>query len=488
MSKHNHVHHLHKRAAHFARQAQSEKEREEEDQPLVVSIVYVTASKTFEGPVGGYKTLNPPTFANSPNQDDDLEKQQSDDAESRTTSVVDSDTRPTSNPSTKAKQNSKDESDAESESASPTSSKSISQFASQTSSPPSRSASVEAHSRSVAHSAQRPSSSTSALIGEAAASGAASHTSSAASATPSPGMSGGAKAGLAIGVILMIGVLALILLCLRRMKSKKKSYQKTDDEKAAFGAQHSPVRAQSIRSTRTTATAPRLSLRPVTQFLPDLVTKRKSGNLLASTGGSSPNAQEQISEKPTSPTHPSNPVNPFGPHAEISQGAALPAPVQHQPTNPFENHPENHDESSRGALSPPVQAPAPLRIIRTPTPEAVSVASAASVAASVAALSNIGAAREDRYKAPNHLNVSPSRPISPAGTEFSISSVSTGYLAHAPPPSNVYRVQLDFNPSMDDELALQAGQLIRLLHEYDDGWVSRGSYDFCVQLCANSEI
>jgi hypothetical protein len=26
---------------------------------------------------------------------------------------------------------------------------------------------------------------------------------------------------------------------------------------------------------------------------------------------------------------------------------------------------------------------------------------------------------------------------------------------------------------MDDELELRAGQLIRLLHEYDDGWVSR---------------
>ena len=40
-----------------------------------------------------------------------------------------------------------------------------------------------------------------------------------------------------------------------------------------------------------------------------------------------------------------------------------------------------------------------------------------------------------------------------------------------PPPTNVHRVQLDFNPSMEDEIELRAGQLIRLLHEYDDGWV-----------------
>lgn len=36
--------------------------------------------------------------------------------------------------------------------------------------------------------------------------------------------------------------------------------------------------------------------------------------------------------------------------------------------------------------------------------------------------------------------------------------------------NNVHRVQLDFNPSMDDELELRQGQLVRLLHEYDDGW------------------
>ena len=38
--------------------------------------------------------------------------------------------------------------------------------------------------------------------------------------------------------------------------------------------------------------------------------------------------------------------------------------------------------------------------------------------------------------------------------------------------NNVYRVLMDFKPSMDDELELRAGQLVRLAHEYDDGWVS----------------
>jgi hypothetical protein len=39
-------------------------------------------------------------------------------------------------------------------------------------------------------------------------------------------------------------------------------------------------------------------------------------------------------------------------------------------------------------------------------------------------------------------------------------------------PNNVHRVQLDFKPSMGDELELKAGSLVRMLHEYDDGWVS----------------
>ena len=41
---------------------------------------------------------------------------------------------------------------------------------------------------------------------------------------------------------------------------------------------------------------------------------------------------------------------------------------------------------------------------------------------------------------------------------------------------NVYRVTMDFNPSLTDELSLQAGQLVRMLHEYDDGWVSLQSF------------
>jgi hypothetical protein len=44
--------------------------------------------------------------------------------------------------------------------------------------------------------------------------------------------------------------------------------------------------------------------------------------------------------------------------------------------------------------------------------------------------------------------------------------------AGGPAQSTVHRVQLDFKPTLDDEIELKAGQLVRMLHEYDDGWVS----------------
>jgi hypothetical protein len=32
-------------------------------------------------------------------------------------------------------------------------------------------------------------------------------------------------------------------------------------------------------------------------------------------------------------------------------------------------------------------------------------------------------------------------------------------------------VQMDFTPSLADEMELHAGQLVRILKSYDDGWV-----------------
>lgn len=74
---------------------------------------------------------------------------------------------------------------------------------------------------------------------------------------------------------------------------------------------------------------------------------------------------------------------------------------------------------------------------------------------------------DDPTLAPKPLNVS--RPGSPDKEQ----QAAAGAAPRAGSPTqtaNVHRVQLDFNPSMDDELELRQGQLVRMLHEYDDGW------------------
>lgn len=39
-------------------------------------------------------------------------------------------------------------------------------------------------------------------------------------------------------------------------------------------------------------------------------------------------------------------------------------------------------------------------------------------------------------------------------------------------PGSVHRVLLDFTPQMEDEMEVRVGQIVRIQHEYDDGWVS----------------
>lgn len=312
----------------------------------------------------------------------------------------------------------------------------------------------------------------------------------------SDGMSGGAKAGLAIGILLAIGLLlGLVFFCYRRKKKQQReAYQVADDEKSmARDTNDVPAvaRAASTRTSRTTSTAPRLSLRPVTQFLPDLAGKRKSGNALAAAGGRNLAPADAMTEKRPTHIQPAHSTNPFGDHDGPSEKMFAPReersviPNQaNDPTNPFGIHaealeqPVNVDRS----LSTDAPVPAPLRI-RTPTPEGHSPA-AGTAGTAAAALAAAGLAGP-KANAPAPLDVPPNRAASPAsmpspaGTEFSMSSATPASMANGPPPSNVHRVQLDFKPSMEDELGLRAGQLVRLLHEYDDGWVSQKVVSFC---------
>ena len=286
-------------------------------------------------------------------------------------------------------------------------------------------------------------------------------------------MSGGAKAGMVLGLLLGLGaIFALVLFCYRRKKNHNRSYEKTDDERTdnekttfndnamAIGAGRPP----SAGTTRTSATAPRLSLRPLTQFSPDLGGKRRSGNLLAATSTPAAAAPQGAHTNSSVAELPSG----SGRQGELVQGSPG------NSCNPFADHAETSAPAPQAMGSPPAaalpqatQAVAPLAI-PNPTPKGLGI-DAGAVAGALPSYQHVP---KPLSISPNHAATTAPVP-SPAGTEFSMASTTVDTPAGvAPHVSNVHRVQLDFRPSMEDELELRAGQLVRLLHEYDDGWVS----------------
>ncbi|KAL8676463.1 MAG: hypothetical protein Q9186_007024 [Xanthomendoza sp. 1 TL-2023] len=495
------------------------------DQETIVQVIYKTAEKTFDGPIGGYKTLDgseengnnaasapspqtqeaQPQFQSAPSPEEEPIQtpqppspvQASPIAEAPTTPTLqvntpvvtpDQDPAPTTPTpvvapvSTTLKPNSKDAKPA---------STSLETKPTQSAKKPNQDSSSDSDSVVSQISSQvtaaTPTQDTSAFSSSSVAQNAAGASTSSprtGASNQSDGMSGGAKAGLAIGILLAIGLLfGLIFFCYRRKKKQQReAYEVADDEKSVARDATGAAALGRAESTRTTSTAPRLSLRPVTQFLPDLAGRRKSENALAAASNRKAAPADRINEKVPVQNLGPNPINPFGDHAEPSEKAFAPRqeksmiPNQaNNPTNPFGNHAETLDQPANGDRSLPTDTPvpAPLRI-RTPTPEGHSHP-AGSIATSGAALAAAGVAGR-KHDAPKPLNLSPKRSASPApmpspsGTEFSVNSVTPAAMANGPPPSNVHRVQLDFKPSMEDELALRAGQLVRLLHEYDDGW------------------
>jgi hypothetical protein len=200
------------------------------------------------------------------------------------------------------------------------------------------------------------------------------------SATPETeqtGLTSGAKAGLAVGIIFGLAlVFGLIFFCWRRKKSHRELEEYNEKSAASPPVHVNRFSSDSLRrtSTQTSATAPRLSLRPVTQFLPNLTA-----------GG----AEQKTAQ------------NPFGDAAALSEKSGA-----------------SHDRANSSDSNASVES-----AIAAVIPGSAQVATAAAV------------------------------------------PVNRG-------PNNVHRVQLEFKPSMEDELELKSGQLVRMLHEYDDGWVS----------------
>ncbi|PGH37114.1 hypothetical protein GX50_00097 [[Emmonsia] crescens] len=319
----------------------------------------------------------------------------------------------------------------------------------------------------------------------------------------SGGMSGGAKAGLAIGIILLVGLIAGAALFFIRKKKRDQSELTGFDNEKPFGA---AARSGSgpgptvgsdpppMTRTLTSPTAPQLNIRPITQFSPDFAaTPNATGN--AFSGGLTPAsaaagvvaagaARNLTGEKPAPPPKTSNngpnpfndPVNPFDSPA-LTSASATPA-TPGTPATPASAAGHGH-------------MPSPgISHARTPSPETLgtgvaamgtAVAAGAVGAVAVRRSLNNGKPQEQPRDGPAPARDAPP-PASPAMSMDSATAAAvTGAGAGAGGPPNVHRVQLDFIPSMEDELELRAGQLVRLVHEYDDGWA------LCVRLDRSSQ-
>ncbi|KAI5797675.1 hypothetical protein EDC01DRAFT_33586 [Geopyxis carbonaria] len=256
--------------------------------------------------------------------------------------------------------------------------------------------------------------------------------STSASSKASGGLSTGATAGIAGVAVALVLILSAVGIFFYRKKKSQGAYAKTQDEKSigippAAAAAPLPSRSPSPVQTITSEKAPRVSLRPVTQFLPNL------------------NVESQI---------------------QPAQQATMDSTVT-----------SNNNTLTVAAV--PISSLSRSESRKAPPP----------------ALKLSAPADEVPNQETETPLVAPSVPKSPTPsgfTEYSVSSVPGTPVTPAAPGSNsvspVHRVQMDFAPSMGDELGLRAGQLVRILHEYDDGWalcvrLDRSQQGVCPRTC-----
>ncbi|KAJ8071650.1 hypothetical protein OCU04_001971 [Sclerotinia nivalis] len=411
----------------------------------IVSVVYVTAAPTFSGSIAGYSTVG---------------------LDDETTSAEVDKTTSSSTKTTAAKTTS---SSSSSQSHTSSAASTLETSASSSSELPSSIIATTSLGSSVALLAATDNAPTSNSATGSSAS--ASSTAGPAADTSSSGMSTGGKAGLVVGILLLFGAALILLLFFFRKKKQAAKRERLDDEKSAMEASSArraeaervEVERQASQGSAQGGAAHRLSLRPVTQFQP-FNEKQSISQAPAQTGSMlTPIITAQ------SVGQDQNKNNPFGNHAEAID-------------TPNTNGPPVIEGLNAGGEIIAASAGTAVALAIT----ASSTAPPAQGAPTPAQVKPVGLARS-ASKAGNGLrqidfttkNNTALSPPSPSGSEFSTASGNTQaqsatgmaiVAAGGPPNTTVHRVQLDFVPSMDDELELKAGQLIRVLHEYDDGW------------------
>ncbi|KAL1841325.1 hypothetical protein VTJ49DRAFT_7162 [Mycothermus thermophilus] len=325
-----------------------------------------------------------------------------------------------------------------------------------------------------------------------------------------------AKAGIAIGVlggILVVFVLGWLIVSMRKKKLAQQRQQMEDDEKIhgpfSDNAAVSPVRQAPSK-------APRLSLRRVSGFLPGFTSPSSGSDNRASRGmnmalnpvfNTNANSRSAAAASPSSPSaweRPAlrlntdrpgtsaslHPNNPFHDRHHVSDDAVSPVSSMGsfdrrvgvgktsdaipEPVSPIIDNDDSDDDGSNyndnNQHHLGVTSIARKTSIRKDLPKPLDLTKPASPG-------------PQGFRSPASPGGSSMVPPSPAGTEYSMHSMAPGQVpgpsasaaaiaaAGGPAHSTVHRVQLDFKPSLHDEMELKVGQLVRLLHEYDDGWV-----------------
>ncbi|KAL5114405.1 hypothetical protein ACEQ8H_007715 [Pleosporales sp. CAS-2024a] len=301
-----------------------------------------------------------------------------------------------------------------------------------------------------------------------------------AAADSSQGMSTGVMAGIVFGSLVVVGTLLVGILVIVYRRKKNQAPPAKDDEKLAmqnapppipqtpltptfqFTPAPGPESDPSIRTARSGSAAPRLSLRSLTQFDPGFDNGKSSPNLLGvvHVGSLSPNKERGFPESPRGWERPgaASAENPF----KDPQQSAPPS------TNPFGNDAAVDASQAKISDSPPNHSPLHST---NPSVDHANPATATAMSSIPASNQNLAAPPTTAATAAASEGSSPS-PSWIEDLPASPGPAPTGALpvAGSPGPNNVHRVQLDFQPTMQDELGLNAGQLVRMLHEYDDGW------------------
>lgn len=427
----------------------------------IISVVYVTATPTFNGVIGGYTTSDDdstPTVAtqksiSSAAASAGSSSTSASSSSSRDPFSYDLSTLTAGRSSAAATAGSNANAISQSSAASYT-------YGAATSSPSSPSAAVSVGSGSDSSNVSTGSSS---------------------SDTSDPGISTAGKAGLAIGIILAIGaVLALLLFLLGKKKRQNKAEQaRQDSEKNAAAA---AAKAQP-------AAAPRLSLRPASSFLPEFMvgarpkSRLSQGNML---GGAS-SEPNPLKEKYLAAPAPQNipmtqknapvenpfkdPENPFADPVQPASQQPAPEPLR-MPEPPPKPEPVLPElvQMPVPIVTPaaaPVEAPIAMPEPVYHSTEKIAISAATAGAQAVQRHSELTALPQEPVEMPS-APVSMPAPLAPP--KASNANGSPGQAGT--PDGQVYRILMDFAPSMEDELELKSGQVVRMLHEYDDGWVS----------------